>query len=725
MQLFAKNAQFLHILPTGPSMTNTDQLSQAALSNESTPLTEWDNEPSILDLKQDFQDARVDWDAHVADIDNWLNYMHITGSAKITTAKGNSSVQPKLIRKQAEWRYSALSEPFLSTPDLFNIAPVSFEDKEAAYQNELILNNQFNTKINRIKFIDEYIRTAVDEGTIIARVGWDYEEEEVESSRPIIEFVPSNDPALANQYQQLAQMAQSNPDAFAQQVPEETQQAVQLSIQSGQVLAPVVVGEEQFTETVILKNCPTVDICDYRNVVIDPSCAGDITKAKFVVYTFQTSLDELRRDGKYTNLDQINVSSNSILGDPDHNSVDNASFNFKDEPRKKFIAHEYWGFWDKDGNGTVSPIVATWVGNTIIRLEDNPFPDKQLPFVTVPFLPVRKSLCGQPDAELLIENQKIIGAVTRGMVDILGKAANGQTGVSKNALDISNKRRFDNGQDYEFNQNIDPRQAVFMHTYPEIPNSAQIMLQLQNQDAESLTGVKAFQGGISGQALGETAAGVRGALDAASKRELGILRRLADGVVQIGRKIISMNAEFLSDEEVVRITNDEFVAIKREALAGNFDLRLTISTAEEDNAKAQELAFMLQTMGNNMDPAMSQMILSDIARLRKMPELAKKIRDYQPQPDPFAQQMQQLEMMKLQAEIAKLNAEAQENNAEAQLDFARARNLESDSDLKDLDFVEQESGVKQERELQKQGEQARANAQLEVVKAQLNNQNKL
>lgn len=695
-----------------------EQLSPAIPSKEVFDLTDWQNEPSILDLKQDYQDAKTETDSHVSDVDRWLAYMHIEGEAKIQTPKGSSSLQPKLIRKQAEWRYSALTEPFLSTPDLFNASPVTHEDKEAAYQNELVLNNQFNTKLNRVKFIDEYIRTAVDEGTVIVRLGWDYEEQEVLKTRPVYDYVPSNDPALNAQFQQLAQLAQSNPAAFAQ-VPAETQQAVQLSIQSGQVLAPTVIGEEEYTELEVVRNCPTVDICDYRNVVIDPSCGGDITKAKFVVNTFETSLDELKRDGKYTNLDAINVTNNSILGDPDHNSVDNSSFNFKDEPRKKFIAHEYWGFWDKDGNGTVSPIVATWVGDTIIRLEDNPFPDGQLPFVVVPYLPVRKSLYGDPDGSLLIDNQKIIGAVTRGMVDILGKAANGQTGVRKDALDLTNKRRFDNGQDYEFNQNVDPRQAIFMHTYPEIPNSAQIMLQLQNQDAESLTGVKAFHSGVSGQALGETATGVRGALDAASKRELGILRRLADGIIQIGHKIIAMNAEFLSDEEIIRVTNEEFIAIQRDKLAGKFDLKLSISTAEEDNAKAQELAFMLQTMGNNMDPSMSQMILADIARLRKMPELAKRIQEYQPQPDPMQQQMQQLEMMKLQAEIAKLNAEAQENMAEAQLDQAKARNLQSDADLKDLDFIEQESGVKQERELQKHSEQARANAKLEVVKAQL------
>ena len=131
---------------------------------------------------------------------------------------------------------------------------------------------------------------------------------------------------------------------------------------------------------------------------------------------------------------------------------------------------------------------------------------------------------------------------------------------------------------------------------------------------------------------------------------------------------------------------------------------------------------MLQTMGNNMDPAMSRMILADIARLRKMPDLAKQIEEYQPQPDPIQQRMQELELAKLEAEVMELQAKAMKLQADAQLsgakvgtEGAKATNLQSDTDLKNLDFVEQESGVKQERDLQKQGEQARAQLQTKVV----------
>ena len=698
-------------------MIESDQLPEV----ENKPLTNWKNAPTILELKQDLQDAKPLRDTQTAKIDTWLENLNVTGKAKVNTAKGNSQIVPKLIRKQAEWRYAALSEPFLSTDDVFNVTPVTWEDKAAAVQNQLVLNNQFNTKIDKTSFIDEFVRTAVDEGTVIIRMGWDFQEEEYEGEFPQIEFRVN--PETGPLHEQLEQLRMESPSQYATDVPEELRQAHDMTMEQGVPIEAVTIGMVKEKRVRTVRNCPTVEVCDYRNVTVDPTCMGDIDRAGFVGYSFESSLSKLEKDGKYKNLRNINISGNTILGTPDHTSnIDTQDFNFNDKPRKKFVVYEYWGFWDIDGTGVVKPIVAAWVGNTLIRLEENPFPDKKLPFVVVQYLPVRRSTYGEPDGALLEDNQKIIGAVTRGMIDVMGKSANGQTGVRKDMLDTTNRRKFDKGQDYEFNVNVDPRQGVHMHVFPEIPQSAQFMLNLQNMEAESLTGVKSFSQGISGAGLGDVAAGVRGALDASSKRELGILRRLSAGIVKIGYKMISMNSEFLSDEEVVRITNDEFVTVRRDDLGGSFDLKLSISTAEEDNNKAEELSFMLQTMGNNMDPSLSKIILTDIAKLRKMPELAKKIESYEPQPDPMAQKKAELEIALLEAQVNYENARAEEARSNAQLHMgktgteqAKAKQLNSDADLKNLDFVEQESGVKQARALQQTGEQARSQAQLKTM----------
>ena len=690
-------------------------------SNQS--LTNWKNPPKLGDLKKDLLDAKPAHDTQKALVKTWLDNLNVEGNAKVKTAKGNSSIVPKLIRKQAEWRYPALSDPFLSTDDVFNVYPVSWEDKKAATQNQMLLNHQFNNKIDKVQFIDDYVRTAVDEGTVIVRIGWEFEEEEYVADFPEVQY--QINPEMGPMHEQLEQMRIESPATYELDVPEEMRTAHEMTMEQGIPVEPVILGYKKEKRTRTVKNHPTVEVCNVNNVIIDPSCNGKIEDAGFVIYSFESSLSKLKKDSKYKNLDKIQVDGNSILNEPDHTPSNDSNFNFNDKPRQLFVVYEYWGYWDIDGSGTVTPIVVTWVGNTIIRMEENPFPDKLLPFITVPYLPKRREVYGEPDGALLEDNQKIIGAVTRGMIDIMGKSANGQTGIRKDMLDTTNRRKFENGQDYEFNMTVDPRVGIFMHTYPEIPNSAQFMLQMQNMEAESLTGVRAFSSGVSGQALGDTAASFRGALDAASKRELAILRRLSNGMVKIGRKIISMNAEFLSEKEVVRVTNEEFQIVRRDDLAGQFDLKLSISTAEEDNNKAQELSFMLQTMGNNMDPNMSQMILADIAKLRKMPDLAKKIEAYQPQPDPMAQKKMELEIQLLEAQLQNEMAQSQERQANAQLNMAKvgteqvkAGNIQSDTDLKNLDFVEQESGVKQERAKELHGEQARSQAQLKLMDRQ-------
>ena len=686
---------------------------------EQKNITDWANEPVVSGLRQNVIDAQIEYDAHIAAVDRWFSNMYAK-EAVVTTSQ--STVVPKLIRRHAEWRYSALVDPFLSTPDIFNISPKTAGDRERAKQNELILNNQFNTQIKKVHFMDSYVRDAVDTGTVVVKVGWESEEEEVTSMVPVYEYRPVDSPELAMQYKQLLQMQAQDPEQYANYSTVGLDQALLTYAESNLLVIPEEVGETEVTEIVETKNQPVVEVRNYKNLIIDPSCAGDIDRAEFICEKYKTSLSNLRKDGRYINLDLIDIEGASPLASPDYEeSKDNDSFNFTDKERKQFVVHTYWGTWDIDGSGETKSIVASWVGDVFIRLEENPYPDHKPPFVVATYMPVRESIYGEPDGELLAPNQKIVGAVTRGMIDLLGKSANGQTGIRQDMLDTTNQRKYKRGEDYEFNATVDPRQGFFTHVYPEIPQSAYNMLDLQNSDAESLTGIKAFHSGISGQALGNTATGVRSALDATSKRELGILRRLAEGIIEIGRKIISMNAVFLSEEEVVRVTDDQFIQVRRDDLAGNFDLRLTISTAEEDNRKAEELAFMLQTNGNNMDPDLSKMILSDIARLRKMPDLAQKIEDYQPQPDPIAQAQAELEIKLLEAQIAKEEALAAKHQAAAQLDLARmdkettqaklnldkgetekakAGNLLSHTDKQDLDYLEQEAGVHQERELE-------------------------
>lgn len=674
------------------------------------PLTKWAKEPSVMSLKEDLQGAKTTHDQHVLKVKHWNSLRDVTGAAKPAKVTGRSSVQPKLIRRQAEWRYSALSSPFLSNKRLFKIEPTTWEDQKAASQNQTLLNWQFRTKMNSVAFINQFVRTAVDEGTVIVRIGWCRVTRKVKKMVPVYQYMALQTEEEMTALQQAGELKATNPNAY-KDLPPEMQAAVDYLTETQVPTSAIQVGEQEVEEEEIVTNQPVLSLIDPSNFYVDPSCEGDLSKAKFVIISFETSKADLLKDGRYKNLDSVNWGGNTILGEPDHKTQTRSDFNFADDLRKRVVAYEYWGFYDVDGTEVLKPIVATWIGDTMIRMEENPFPDEKVPFVVVPYLPIKRSLTGEPDAEVLEDNQAILGAVTRGMIDLLGRSANSQQGVAKNFLDPVNRRKFEKGLDYEFNPGVgDPRLAIYMHQYPEIPNSALTLMQLQNQEAEALTGVKSFTGGLSGEAYGDVAAGIRGMLDAASKREMDILQRLAQGMTEIGNKIVAMNAIFLSEEEVVRVTNTEFVTVRREDLKGNFDLQVDIATAEVDESRAQDLGFMLQTMGPDMDPAMVRMILAEIAELKRMPELAMMIRNYQPEPDPFVVKRQELELAKLEAEIDEIKAKAEERRAAARAHSSKA-------DKTDLDYVEQETGTAHARNMDVVAGQAQGLQDLEVTRA--------
>lgn len=712
---------------------------QLHYSEEDEKLTDWENEPTLQMLKEDLEQAKPTQQTQVSKIKHWNDLMYITGSAQAPKRRGRSSVQPALIRRQAEWRYAPLSEPFLGSKKLFSVNPVTFEDEAAAKQNELLLNYQFRTKMNRVKLIDDYVRSVVDDGTCIAQVGWLRETETVQEEQPVFEYYPIQDEMQMQQLQEASQLQQMNPRAFEETVPEEMKASVTASQEYGQPVLAMPVGTQMVDVEKVKHNEPVVKILNPANVYIDPSCEGNIDNALFVIVSFETTKADLVREGdRYQNLDKVEWEMNMPLSDGDHETNTPNEYNISGSNRKKVVAYEYWGFYDIHDDDRLVPIVATWIGNTLIRMEENPFPDEKLPFVVVPYLPVKRELYGEPDATLLEDNQRIIGAVTRGMIDLLGKSANSQQGFAKGMLDPLNRKRMEDGEDYEFNPNMHPTQNYIQHTFPEIPQSAMNMLTLINNEAEALTGVKSFSGGLAGNAYGDVAAGIRGMLDAASKREMSILRRLAKGMVDIGRKIVAMNAVFLSDEEVVRVTNREFVSIRREDLKGDFDLEVDISTTEIDEAKSQDLAFMLQTIGPNMDMQITLQIMAEIADLKRMPALAERLRTWQPQPDPMAEQMKQLQLEEQQLKNEKLKSEAAENYAQAgkaqadammgpqgldpadvELKQAQAANLRAQADGKNIDNLRKATGADHNEKMEQMKAQAEGNQDLEITKALL------
>lgn len=679
--------------------------------------TEWKFEPSIADLKSDVEYARQENNDQKINVQGWLDLRNTANgeSGKKSKAAGRSAIQPKMIRKHNEWRYPALSEPFLNNERMYTINPRTHEDKASADQNQMLLNWQFDTQINKVSFMDRLVRRTVDEGTCVIRVGWDRKTETVSEEVPTYEYTPLDmgDEEGMQLLAQATEMSENSPELWEADhtIPDELRAAVEFGLENEQMVIATEIGKETITSEKITINQPSLKFVKVGNFFIDPSCEGEWEDAQFKVYTFETTKSDLKKRKIYKNLDEVNWSANTIkatVGEQDHETTTPNTDTRLNQDKAKVLAYEYWGEWDIRGDGKMVPITVTWIGDTIIQMMENPFPDRKDPFIMIPYMPIDGSVWGEADASLLQDNQRVLGAVTRGMIDLLGRSANAQSGYAKGFLDPVNRKRFVNGEDFEFNPNGDPRAALQQMAYPEIPNSALTMSQLQNAEAEGLSGVKSFSGGVTGEAYGKVASNARSALDAAGQREMSILRRIAEGVRLIGKKMISMNAVYLQDVEVIRVTNKEFVKINRADLQGNFDLIVDIATAQVDEQKSNDLGMMLQTMGPDMDPGLSQEILAEISDLKRMPHFAERIRTYKPEPDPIQVRLGELAVEQAEAEVQLTKAKAMEAMAKAEAASLKTTN-EAD-------------GTTHQRNVESMGAQARGNRDLEVTKGLLGGQ---
>ena len=654
---------------------------------EAQPKFKIDKAKILRACKADFKNAdtlRKNVDADIRSRRATLN-----GDLYGNEEKGKSRIVPKVAKRQQAWNIPSLKEPFVSTPNLVRFSPITADDVQAARQNELLLNTQFCRQFDRYNFMTKTLKVLETDATVFVQTGWEYEEKEVEKE---VEVVVIDETGVER-----------------------------IMTTKETVVVPIV-------------NKPTARVCRNEDIFPDPTCEDDLSKAQFVVYRYESDLSTLRKDGRYKNLDKImqNMMSAENL-DPDFINPDATWFSFEDAPRKKVLVHEYWGNYDINNDGIAEPIVCVWIDDVIIRLEDNPYPDKKIPFLSCTADSIPFKLYGECDIDHIQDQQKVITAVTRGIINNMAASNNGQVGIRKGALDPVQKKRMFEGKNFEFNGTPND---VWQGSYNQIPSSAFNMLQLMNGEVDSLTGVKGFSGGITGNSLGASATAARGVLDATAVRRLDKVRNIAENLIKpLIRKWMDYNSEFLSDEEIIRTTENEHVSIRKSDLQGRLDLDIEISTPEDDTAKRNELGFLLQTMGPNLPFEMTQIILSEIARLNRMPKLEKDIKAYKPQPNPQEEELKKLQAQKLQMDIAKTKAEIQKiftesienkegdlakKEAQAELLRAQAELLSSKKDMEDLNFIKTDNQEDEQFQLEKLKLEQQHKAEMEQLKAKMN-----
>ena len=616
---------------------------------------------------------------------------------RIGSGEGKSKVTPKAIKKLHNYAYSGLSEGLLSDYNIVTTSPRGHTDQSESQAQQLLLNYQLNEEMDFDLVADKASRYFEDYGSFYLKLSWNYKERKKKNHKPTLKQLPEGVPP--EQLQQLFEQGLLTEDGM------------------------LIVDKEV---TKVVKDHPVISIKKYNQIILGPSTDGSntINSLQFIADKYYSTIDALEATGKYKDLDK--VSDREMKSDYDINALPDADFalefenimengEIRPEDRKDIdrtkpiVVTDYWTYIVTKKGQTPVPVVVTFVAGVVIAREESPLGvEVGYPYARGIYAQSLEDdlYDGIPDTPDLEEEQKIIGAVTRGLIDIMGKAANAQTGMAQGMLDPQEERKRQLGQDYKFNPAIDPTRGIVQEKFPELPQSGLQMLGIMQNSMESSSGKKMFGEGLNSNAYGDVAKGIQATVDATTSRTKASIRKFNKPFVEIMEKMAEVNRQFITDDKVIALSDSEFKTIRPNDLQSKVNIKIEVSTPELDNQIANDLAFLAQTLGESVPVVVKNMILSDIARLKKRPDLAKMLLDIpEPGPTPQELEMHQLQVQLLQAQIANEQAKGVENladenlkNAKADTERAKSEVLYSTKDNQDLDFLQKRDGTDAHRE---------------------------
>ncbi|AUR93613.1 coil containing protein [Vibrio phage 1.188.A._10N.286.51.A6] len=648
-------------------------------------------------MKEMFLAAQAGASDHHTAIAHWENLISppkVVDSNEVEQTR--SEITLKHIRKLLEWRYPVLEQAFLAKEDLYAPKGRDEYDGQLAQFHRTLLNYQLNNEMDKTTIITRAVRAYMNQATAIGYLGWNMKKEKALQIDAIFGygFVAKSSPmyeVLEKEYIEINKILSEHPNRKTS-IPLHMVEGASHYAKYSSVKDVTIKGftQNMSKKDVLIANHPTINILNVYDVYGAPECKTNLQDSPYVFYKYPEYIYELQRNDDYDtkNIDWTTVEAITPAG--------NAGISYDaGDVRNQVEVIEFWGMYDLNNDGQVEPCRVLWVDGHILEAIPNPYPDKKHPFYSAAYLPAPKldTFYGESDALLVEDNQAILSAMHRGFIDIHGNSAYGQKGVAKDVLDPVNRDKFLRGENFEYDSNVvDPNALFQTFDFPDIAQSAIAYVSMLNADSEALTGIKGFNEGISGNSYGDTAAGVKGLLSATALRETSITNRLAQMFIAMGKRIMYLNTLYLDKEKILSLLGREGMIVKS-ILNPLIDVKVDISNQAEDNLKAQEMSFMLQTLGNTIPPKLAQVMLQEIARLRNMQTLENEIKLYEeepPQPSEAEQEIQALQIELLKAQIANEKGRARQADSSANLNESKIPNEQAKTAKTEAETKEKE-----------------------------------
>ena len=546
-----------------------------------------------------------------------------------------------------EWMMPSFIKAFAGTTESISISPQNEEDVAKAEKLERLLNWQFMGRhCKGFTVIYEWVKSCLIYGTSVIKITWQDKYIKKGFDLPIA----TDDQIYQMQGDDMVKDLDGEPQdiqagtvidedilALANTDPTLLNYIGQVNSQSMQV-QPVALDNFRVWRNVhgkkLIKSYsgPLVEVISPEDFYMDPE-AKSIEDAQFVIHRVWRTygyLKEKERDGIYSNVDEVKawldrdkesyINSERAQRYNSADAIDPANYAIDSEDkqiaRHKLEVFEWWGLLDLTDEGYQEPYLVVFCGETILRMELNPYGHGQPPFeVLRPMLDPFK-FTGVSIPELVGEFQAVKTALFRQILDNVSYQNNGAWLVNRNA-----------GVDINALLNMRPNTivrsnitsgAVVPLTPPNLQGYPLTMIELVDSMLQKRTGVTSYNQGLDANSLNKTATGITKIMDASVQRiELQARVMAETGIKPAFQKILMLNQQFMDQTVVIRVFNKP-LEISPDDLIGDFDVSVDVGGATSKNeTRVQQMMMLIQSS--------SLMMSTGVMRPQNLYEIGKKI----------------------------------------------------------------------------------------------------
>ena len=554
-------------------------------------------------------------------------YRFYRGRALGNERAGRSKVVSSDVMDAVEWVMPSLMRIYFSS-DIVSCEPVGPEDQIVAERVSALLNYQFTRRGDGFVVAYKWFKDALIYGLGVAKISWEDRFRDVPFA--VLEMSESDFNALSSENGveitgfkrveippdevSVQRIVQQTVMGLPPDMPDdEKAEAVRMAVESMPRLATYFNVEGK--RAILDYSGPVYEVIPPEDFLYDPE-AEELRDARFVIHRVFRTPDYLRRmesEGVYFNVEEA-IEKGNTQRDGDRSDREKGFRNAENDrtnpwtmteniedadKRRPLELYEWWGLFDPDGSGRLTPHVITVANDVVIRLERNPYDHGEPPFeVLRPVLDVHK-FEGIGFADMVKEFQETKTSLRRQILDNISWQNNGMWEVQR-------------GAGVEMESLVNPRPggvvrtdmpgAVRPLTPPPLQQAGFMALEFEQTQLEQRTGITRYNQGLDSRSLNKTATGITALMGASQQRIELIARLFAEtGVRSLFVKALSLNRQFMRDEFVVRLYGEPIV-INKDDVSGQFDILVSVGiSASKQEVVQQQMIQLIQ-----MAPGLAQ-----------------------------------------------------------------------------------------------------------------------